>query len=705
MKRPTLAKQVSYLASGLAVFAGIMGGANAAPKKSAAPNIVVILADDMGWSDLGCYGSEISTPNLDKLAQEGVRFTQFYNTARCSPSRASLMTGLYPHEAGMGYLDDLVHPNSLGTQGRLNDRAVTIAQVLKPQGYFTAMAGKWHMGQAQGTAPWNKGFDRSLDSAVGGIYFPDQKGGKPLYLDSKEMPLDSPAFGKEWYSSNLWTDYGMRFIDQSLQEKKPFFLYLPFCAPHFPLMAPAKDIAKYRGKYLAGWDKLREDRHKRQIQMGLVDPKWLLAPRPKDSPAWNTLSEADKKMFDNKMAVYAAMIDNLDQNVGRLVADLKKKGVYDNTLILFMSDNGGNAESGPRGITEGEVLGSSQSRVFLGMNWATLANTPFRRYKHFTHEGGISAPFIAHWPNGINKARDGKLEKQPAHLVDIMPTILQMTGAKYPQTFNGHAILPMEGVSLLPALAGKSLNRTKPIYWEHEGNRAIRSGKWMLVSKFKEPWELYDIEADRTEQHDVAAQHTQLVSDMTASWEAWSKRAFVDQWQGRHRNDWGEEDPAPEGEVGSKDLVFNLKMGDNLKRDEAPMIVGRAIHVTAQLGAEHGNGVIIAQGGSTVGYALYVRDNHLELATRLGGEQIVVTAPDVLPTGPIQVEALLTKEGAYTLKVVGQTVATGKGAHSIQTMPQDGLQVGLDRNGLVGRYEEANNFAGTIESVKIELAG
>jgi arylsulfatase A-like enzyme len=704
MRSIPLTRKVARILTGLSALGVLTGTANA-QKDPKHPNVVVILADDMGWSDIGCYGGEIATPNLDKLAAGGVRFTQFYNTARCSPSRASLMTGLYPHEAGMGYLDDLVRPNSKGTFGKLSERAVTMAEALRPNGYFTAMTGKWHMGQKQGTAPWNRGFDRSLNSAVGAIYFPNQKNpnNPNLFMDGRAIPLASPELGQNWYSSDLWTKYSLKFIDEAVKQKKPFLLYQAFCAPHFPLMAPEKDIAKYRGKFLAGWDKLREARYQRQIKMGLVDPKWPLSARPPDSPAWDSLSEADKKMFDEKMAVYAAMIDNMDQNVGKLVEGLKKEGVLDNTLILFMSDNGGNAESGPRGITEGEHLGDSQSRVFLGMNWATLANTPLRRFKHFTHEGGISTPLIAYWPKGIPKARDGKLEKQPGHLVDIMATVMDVTGTKYPKTYNGHDIHSMDGVSLRPAFKGQPLNCPQPIFWEHEGNRAIRSGKWMMVSKLKEPWELYDIEADRTEQHDLIAQQPALARDLQAQWENWAAESYIDQWPGRHRNDWGDEDPPPSGEAGSKAMAFDLKMGADLSRDDSPMIAGRGIDITAHLGTKHGDGVIVAQGGTAAGYALYLKDGKVELATRIGGEPTYLTAPDALPEGPVIVTASLMRGGTYRIQINGKVVASKKSTALLKTMPVDGLQVGRDTGGLVGRYEAQNNYQGDIDSVHIEL--
>jgi arylsulfatase A-like enzyme len=520
------------------------------------PNVIVMLVDDMGFSDLGCYGGEIETPNLDALAGGGLRFTQFYNTARCSTTRASLLTGLYPHQAGMGYLDGLKLPQSRGTHGRLHDRCVTMAEVLGGAGYHTSIVGKWHLGQGNGTPPWEKGFQRTASSQFGEVYFPKERGKEPtkyIYLDGKQVPKDSPDVGQgEWYSTFLYTDWALKFLDDAKAQGKPFFHYFAHGAPHFPLRAPQEVIAKYRGRYKAGWDVLRKSRHAKQLELGLLEAKWPLAERPQDVPAWDSLSAEEQDRYDHLMAIYAAMIDCIDQSVGRLVAGLKERGMYENTLFLFMSDNGGNAEGGPRGISDGELLGGPDSTVFLGMTWATLNNTPFRRYKHFTHEGGIATPLIAHWPAGLKPELQGKFNHQPAHLIDIMATACEATGALYPAEFKGRRILPMEGTSLLPALKGEPLQRFKPICWMHEGNRAIRSGKWKAVKKFKEPWELYDIEADRTEQVNLA-EKTPLVRDLLVQqWESWAATTFVDEWIGERRNDWGEEPHLGKGKAKRK---------------------------------------------------------------------------------------------------------------------------------------------------------
>jgi len=520
------------------------------------PNIVIVLVDDVGWSDLGCYGSEIPTPNLDALAASGLRFTQFYNCARCSPTRASLLTGLYPHQAGMGFLDSRVEPNSRGILGKLLPRCVTIAEVLGDAGYFTAMTGKWHMGQQHGTPPWVRGFQRSLNSRYGEVYFPKEltrPGSENLYLNGQEIPKDSEVFGKDWYSTDLFTEWGLKFIDEARAEKKPFFLYIAQGAAHFPLRAPREIIDKYLPTYRAGWDKLRQERYRRQIEMGLVDAGWPLAPRPADVPSWESRPADRQDRFVQMMATYAAMIDRIDHAMGTLVTGLKERGVYENTLILFLHDNGGNAEGGPPGITDGEgPIGGPQSRVFLGMNWATLNNTPFARYKHFTHEGGIATPLIAHWPAGIKgvagagagageRANGGRMFQEPGHLVDLMATCVDLAVATYPREYKGNAILPMEGVSLKPAFSGQQLGRKQPIFWEHEGNKAVREGKWKLVQRHKQPWQLFDMEADRTEQRDLIKEQPELARKMESQWNAWAERAYVDPWPGPDHTDWGQD--------------------------------------------------------------------------------------------------------------------------------------------------------------------
>ncbi len=494
------------------------------------PNVVVVLVDDMGWSDIGCYGSEIATPNLDQLAANGVRFTQFYNTGRCSPTRASLLTGHYPHQAGMGHLDNTIKPNHPGFQGKIANSSVTIAEVLTQRGYLTAMSGKWHLGQNQGTPPWKRGFQLSLNLVAGGVHFANQggdKGNAKLFLNGEEKALTDPLFGDDWYGADLWTTWGLNFVDVAIEQDKPFFLYLAHCAPHFPLMAPQADIDRYRGRYKVGWDALRQARYERQIELGLIHPDWPLSSRGDNTPAWDSLSGDEQDRYDHMMAIYAAMIDAMDRSVGNLVAGLKDRGVLDNTLLMFLSDNGGNAESGVPGRFTGTPPGGPNSNVFIGQTWATLNNTPFRKWKHYVHEGGSATPLIVHWPAQIASSRNGQFESQPGHLIDIMATVVDVAGAKYPMEHQGHSIEPMEGVSLLPAIRGEKIQRLEPIFFNHENNRAVRDGNWKIVALEGKPWELYDMAADRTELVDLASKHPQRVESMAKQYDDWAKRTHV----------------------------------------------------------------------------------------------------------------------------------------------------------------------------------
>lgn len=491
--------------------------AHAAPR----PNIIVILVDDLGFSDFGCYGSEIPTPHIDALAQKGLRFTQFYNTGRCCPTRAALLTGVYSHQAGVG---SMVAPGKApGYVGHLNESCVTTAEVLGPAGYFTAMVGKWHVGFEQGVTPKSRGFDRSLCAAAGGFYFPDAPRAK-LFLNGESLEKGDTRLPKDWYSTDLWTTFGLKFIDEAQAAQKPFYLHLCHNAPHFPLQAPKADVDKFLGKYKIGWEEVRARRYARQVEMGLIDKQWASTPLTKSVQAWEKIPELEKVRFDHLMAVYAAVVSRLDTAIGDLVAGLKQRGVLDNTLIVIMSDNGGNAEGGPNGTTRGDPT-TANSDWFCGESWAYAENTPFRLYKHFNHEGGIASPFIASWPQGITARNE--FRTQPAHLIDIMPTVVELAGATYPKQFNGHAILPMEGRSLIPAFANQPIAR-EALYWEHEGNAAVRVGDWKLVRQKRQgDWELYDLKTDRTELHDLAAQQPAKAKELATLWDAWSIRAHV----------------------------------------------------------------------------------------------------------------------------------------------------------------------------------
>jgi arylsulfatase len=508
------------------------------------PNILLILADDLGYSDLGCYGGEIATPHLDALAKGGLRFRQFYNGTRCCPSRASLLTGLYPHQAGVGGMNN--QTAAAGYKGYPQPNTVTIAEVLKAAGYHTSMVGKWHLSAGPKTPrPTDRGFDEFY-GMIGGFnsFFQED----PFYT---RLPAGRTRreYGKDrFYSTDAFGDYALDFLAEARKRKKPFFQYLAFNAPHFPLHAKAEDIAKYADTYAKGWDKLREERLAKQIEIGLFPKGTKLTPRSgyttrQDflrggaNPAWDSLDADRRADLARRMAVYAAMVTCMDRNIGRVVDDLRAHGELDNTLILFLSDNGACAEwdpfgfdenSGPKNILhKGEQLaamGGPRTYHSYGSGWANAGNTPFRLYKHYCHDGGIRTPLIAHWPNGI--AAKGEYRDQPGHLIDVMATGVEVGRAEYPAKFRGNAITPMEGTSLTPAFAGKPLDRDL-LAWEHERNRAVRVGKWKLVARAGAEWELYDIEADPVEMSDLAAKMPEKVKELAAKWEAWAKRCNV----------------------------------------------------------------------------------------------------------------------------------------------------------------------------------
>jgi arylsulfatase len=486
------------------------------------PNIVVILADDMGFSDLGCYGSEINTPNIDKLAAGGLRFTQFYNGARCCPTRAALLTGLYAHQAGVGHMVE--NKGFPGYEGKLNDRCVTIAEVLKSTAnYRTAMSGKWHVGEERPHWPTDRGFERYFGLISGASNYFRLEEGRKMAADDKPYKPE----GDKFYMTDAIADNAVKFLDELGKGDKPFFLYVAFTAPHWPLHAPAEEIARYKGKYNMGWDELRKQRHKKQIDLGIVDAKWPITPRDKSAPAWADVKEKDREEYALKMAVYAAQVDRLDQNVGKIAAKIKALGREENTLVLFLSDNGGCAEEIHRGKL-GVETGTADSYESYGLPWANASNTPFRLYKHWIHEGGIATPLIAYWPATIKKPG---ITHQPGHIIDIMATCVDLSGATPIAERNKKPITPMEGKSLAPIFEGKTRQGHDAIFWEHEGNRAVRQGKWKLVALHKGEWELYDLEADRTEMTNLAAKNPDKVKEMAAKYDEWAARCNVLPWE------------------------------------------------------------------------------------------------------------------------------------------------------------------------------
>ncbi|MSU51330.1 MAG: arylsulfatase [Opitutus sp.] len=518
---------------------------------TARPNIILIVADDLGYSDLGCYGSEIQTPNLDRLAAEGVKFRQFYTYPRCCPTRATVLTGVYPHQAGIGHM---VERNGLpvpshpfpGYKGELSPNVATVAETLRDHGYRTALSGKWHLTpftESKTNWPLQRGFDEFYGTIHGAGSFYD-----PVSLVRGNDVIRTPP--QPYYYTDAITDHAVATVGKFTSEKKPFFLYVAYTAPHWPMHALPKDIAKYKDKYLIGWDALRAQRHRRQIELGLIDKAWSLPPRDADIPAWETAK--NKEWEAHRMAVYAAMIDRMDQGIGKILAQLRSTGAADNTLVVFHSDNGGCAEgsarppanrSNPpyvpthapdgkpvrRGNVPDVVPGPDDTYSTYGRSWAYASNTPFRSFKHWTHEGGIATPFIAHWPAGL-KARG--ITNQIGHIVDLAPTFLELAGAPHPRTYRGRTTVPLEGRSLAPLFGHTAAFRPEhPYFWEHEGNRAVRQGKWKLVAAYEKPWELYDTAADRTELHNLAEKIPGKVRELTALYDAWAARAQVVPWK------------------------------------------------------------------------------------------------------------------------------------------------------------------------------
>jgi arylsulfatase A-like enzyme len=504
------------------------------------PNILLILADDMGYSDIGCYGGEINTPNIDKLARDGVRFTQFYNAARCCPTRASLLTGLYPHQAGVG---DMVYRNQGGAYlGYLNNSTVTLAEVLKEAGYKTLMSGKWHVGHKEETQwPSHRGFDRfygihiHVDSYYKVLENCDVYLDDIIHIPATDNPVNDLDPGQEWYTTDVFTDYAVKFMDEASKTEKPFFMYLAYNAPHWPLEAPSVDIEKYRGKYMMGWDRLREDKFRKMKELGIIPGNEILS--PSGNPRWDTLSDADKKEFDFRRAIYAAQIDRLDQNIGRVIDHLEKTGELNNTIILFLSDNGCSSEDGMFGFNWPEFRREnykdwnklSNRSVSQGQAWANASNTPFRLYKKWVHEGGIATPFIVKWP-GVIKNK-GSLTNTVAHVIDIMPTLCEVAGIRYPEVYNGRDIKQNEGISLVNILEGRKIRDKRKLYWSHEGNNAVRIGDLKMVMKNEnKEWELYDLGKSRSETVDISGAFPEKVEFLKNKYFRWAERCGVKEW-------------------------------------------------------------------------------------------------------------------------------------------------------------------------------
>jgi arylsulfatase len=523
MTRPLL-----LVPSTLAVLLALLPAAQAAAP--ARPNVLVIVADDMGYSDAGCYGGEIRTLNLDALAQGGLRFTQFYNTARCWPSRAAILTGYYAQQVRRDTLPGI----KSGGQGVRPRWARLLPEMLRPLGYRSYHSGKWHVDGK----PLQNGFDHSYSLEDHNRHFNPRQHTE----DDKLVPQVKPGSG--YYSTTAIAEHAIKCLKEH-QEKhagQPFFEYLAFTSPHFPLHAPPEDIARYAKTYLPGWDALREARWKRMQELHIggtglsaierdVGPPYAfpaalkkLGPNELNRPlAWDGLTPAQRAFQASKMAVHAAMVDRMDQEIGRVIAQVRAMGALDNTLIFFLSDNGASAEMMVRGDGHdpSAAPGSAATFLSIGPGWSSLANTPFRRHKTWVHEGGIATPLIVHWPHGI--AAKNELRHTPGHLIDLLPTILEVAGGKRPATWEGKPVPAPPGKSLVPLFAKDGSVTRDFLWWLHEGNRALRAGNWKIVAAGKDsPWELYDLSSDRSETNDQAKERPEKVRELSALW----KRQF-----------------------------------------------------------------------------------------------------------------------------------------------------------------------------------
>lgn len=721
------------------------------------PNIILILSDDIGFSDIGCYGGEIATPNLDALAYGGVRFTQFYNTARCCPSRASLLTGLHPHQAGMGHMNR--DQNLPGYRGLLLPSCVTIAEVMRPAGYSTYGVGKWHVARDDSNVPdkmnWptRRGFDRFYGTTAGYGSFYD-----PPTLIRDETPIspfDDPLYKKspdEYYYTDAISDNAVLYIEDHKKERagKPFFMYVAYTAAHWPIQAPEDAIDKYRGKYDQGYQPIREARHKKLLELGLIGKESPLTPQAED---WDRV---EHKAWESRcMEVFAAMVDRMDEGIGRIVDSLKKTGQYENTVILYLQDNGACAETMGRTsrkefterkeqaafepypaekiyydrrdflrtrdgypVLQGPSVmpGPKDTYIAYGRGWANVSNTPFREYKHWVHEGGIATPLIVHSPKWVDDSKRGTLYREPGQLVDIMTTCVELAGTSYPKEYDGHEITPMEGISLLPSFSGKSLNRSKPLFWEHEGNRAVRIGEWKLVAKgpvqnFRtsvpfSDWELYNIEEDRSEQNDLASTYPELVERLSKEWRDWAVRANVLPWP------WKLPEAPSAGDLkdGVKlDLSFDQNQGSifDSSGDKNSLLVNGTIKIEGKSGVFDGrswivvskspaldcsrtswsieaeidpqteDGIIFSQGGSLNGYCLFLEKGIPGFAARIGRKLHVVSGKSPVKGGT-KISAQMDASRHLRLYVEDALVAESPIPNLFDQVPREEAVVGAD---------------------------
>jgi arylsulfatase len=685
------------------IFAGIP----AILPASAKPNVLLILADDLGFSDLSCYGGEIPTPQLDRLATGGAKFSSFYTSARCCPSRASLITGLHPHQAGIGSFTHSKQPpgKGLAYKGALLPTCATLAEMLLDDGYSTWMVGKWHMAAP---GPIHRGF-QNYYGYKNFLAHSENQWDPDHYVRLPESAKPELSVKEDFYVTDVFSDYSLEFLKQARAKKegkkKPWFLYLAHSSPHFPIQAPKASIDRHLETYRKGWDVLRAERFQRQKKLGLIPTDSTLPPLSevpvdrddiangfsgKPNPAWDSLPADRREDLARRMATFAAMVEHVDQGIGRILADLEKNGELDNTIIAFLSDNGACYEWGPFGfdgrsrlgqttLHTGEDLakiGQPGTHSSYGSGWANLGNTPLNMYKHFCHEGGISSPLILHWPDGIEPVK-GYLET-PSHLMDIVPTILAATGAKYPAERDGHKITPVEGTSLLPALTNNKAIPQRVLAFEHQDARGLRKGDWKLVWGKRQPdqitWELYNLAQDRSEQNNVAQNYSVIKDQLVKDWNTWAKRVHAE--------------PFIKPEPGFKKKTSF----------KSPQIDNRPLTLHATVQAAEPDGVVLAQGGKQHGYALHFIKGIPTLDVRVKGKVTRLSAQEKV-TGKITLLAKITAK-QLTLTVNGKTVtATPPGLIPVQ--PQDPLSIGQDDRTSAGDYEAPNAFNGKVLTHKI----
>ncbi|MDR1268815.1 MAG: sulfatase-like hydrolase/transferase [Planctomycetaceae bacterium] len=743
------------------------------------PNIILIMSDDMGYSDLGCYGGEIVTPRLDQLAAGGVRFTQFYNTARCCPTRASLLTGLHPHQAGMGHMTGANHKEP-GYRGDLLPNTVTIAEALKQVNYRTYCIGKWHVtnqtdpNRSIHNWPLQRGFDRYYGLITGAANYFDpfrlirnNKAVSP-FADSEYTPQG------EYYLTRALSDNAVKFIHDHKNQTsdQPFFMYVAYTAAHWPMHAPEESVAEYYGKYDAGYKNIRQTRYKRLRELGVIPEHWELSPQAED---WEQVE--NKKWEARCMEVYAAMISEMDRGIGQIVDSLRETGQDKNTVILFLQDNGACAEN--VGRTENPALierpekpafepiandvvdpnlthrtrngypirrgknvmpGPGDTFIAYGRGWANVSNTPYREYKHWVHEGGISTPLIVYSPSRISASMRGQFYREPGQLVDLMTTCLDLAGAVYPKQYNGNDITPSEGTSLVPAFSGQPLQRRKPLVWEHEGNRAIRDGKWKLVAKGSQgAWELYDIEADRSELHDLATQYSERVESLAKQWNDWAVRANVLPWPWNTKNADSNDNIVPDKTIGLKlelDFTKNEKTITDISGKKNIIFVqgnpefitqdgfsaryfdgtayldiekSPALHCAktpwsaeAVIRTEQTDGVILAYGGSRHGYSLFLKSGKPNFAVRIDGKVFNVTVDNSVANKiSTALKGVITPEKKAELYVDNKKVASISLPDFIVENPAESLQVGTDLGGNVNGLA-LPVFKGWIEHIEIK---